>query len=228
MTLVKAEQPQGDQCQHIWTARDPRVAILKPTVWTEGEDDFKWEEMRARCKRGETRMPDRAPVRAQTYWHRSAPSALRLSWPPGLWAHLQIAVEFLRRSESLSLRHRVRWERSSCDWKLIREISSHHLAWKPTSFTEFFIFTRLIYIRLQPQKECLCEVGGLLQWCCVETFTLLLDDAGRPWLHFFSFFFCEPLSTIHSSSSSVCCQQIVPLSVWEDADLYAIYCARRP
>lgn len=40
-------------------------------------------------QRGALRPPDRAPVRAQTYWHRSAPSALRLSWPPSLWAHLQ-------------------------------------------------------------------------------------------------------------------------------------------
>lgn len=71
-------------------------------------------------QRGAAQTPDRAPVRAQTYWHRSAPSALRLSWPPGLWAHLQIALGCLRRSESLSLCYTVRWERSSCDWKLIR------------------------------------------------------------------------------------------------------------
>lgn len=71
-------------------------------------------------QRGAPRPPDRAPVRAQTYWHRSAPSALRLSWPPGLWAHLQIVLGFLQHSESLSLCYSVRWERSSCDWKLIR------------------------------------------------------------------------------------------------------------
>lgn len=178
-------------------------------------------------QRGAAQTPDRAPVRAQTYWHRSAPSALRLSWPPGLWAHLQIALGCLRRSESLSLCYTVRWERSSCDWKRIRPFYSTIWPVNQHLLQSFHIYRVLLSsvaatergnvsapsqrtLAVMPCWNCCFAVGWC--WQCIN----------------FLFLWTSQHSSFLFFHLSACCRKNATLSVWECTDLYAVCCTRWP